>query len=101
MIAKNEDKPEIEDKGTGVIINEPEFKDIYIPAFVALMLHKLGGMQQITVELLEKFPAEETPICEYNPKNKSWMMKTAAYHKKKTRKRGIIKQRKALIIPTN
>lgn len=70
---------------------EPEFKDVYVPAFCALMLHKLGGMQQITVELLEKFPESETPVIDYNPHKKTFVMMTQAYHKKKKRKRGIIK----------
>ena len=84
----NEDKQEV-----------PEFKDSYVPAFVGLMLHKLGGMQQITVELLEKFPVEDTPVIDYNPNKKAFMMKTAAYHKRKKRKRGIVEPRKDLIVP--
>jgi len=84
----NEEKP----------IEVPEFKDYYVAAFCALMLHKLGGMQQITVELLEKFPKKDTPVIEWNPKTKAYIMKTLAYHKKKARKRSIIK-RKKLIIP--
>lgn len=89
MIADNE-KPEV----------EPEFKDVYVPAFCALMLTKLGGMQQITVELLERFPKEDTPIYEYNPEKKAFVMKTPAYHKRKTRKRGLIKRKRNLILPT-
>lgn len=72
MIAKNEGQEK-----------EPEFKDVYVPPFCALMLHKLGGMQQITVELLEKFPEDETPIIDYNPDKKTFVMMTRAYHKKK------------------
>lgn len=78
MIAKNE-KPV-----------EPEFKDYYVAAFCSLMLHKLGGMQQITIELLEKFPKKDTPVIEWNPDKKAFMMKTLAYHKKKLRKRSVI-----------
>lgn len=88
MIANNKEKP-----------IEPEFKDYYVAAFCALMLTKLGGMQQITVELLEKFPSKDTPIIEYNPENKSFVMKTLAYHNRKKRKRGLIKPRRKLILP--
>jgi len=88
-------EPEKEDS-----IQEPEFKDYYVAAFCALMLAKMGGMQQITVELLEKFPKKDTPVIEWNPKTKAFMMKTLAYHQRKKRKRQVIKPRRNLILPT-
>lgn len=77
-------------KGNGEI---PEFKTEYVPAFCALMLHKLGGMQQITVELLEKFPKKGTPVISWNPETKAFVMKLP-----KKRKRGIIKPSKRIIL---
>lgn len=87
MIAKNECQEK-----------EPVFKDEYVPAFCALMLHKLGGMQQITVELLEDFPEAEVPVIDYNPDKKTFVMMTQAYHKKKKRKRGLIKPSRKLFL---
>ena len=75
----------------------PEFKDSYVPAFVALMLHKLGGMQQIPVELLEKFTEKDIPIIDWNPDKKAFMMKTPAYHKRKTRKRNVLTPSRKII----
>jgi len=70
----------------------PEFKADYIPAFCALMLHKLGGMQQIAVELLEKFPKKDIPVISWNPKTKAFVMKNP-----KKRERSIIKPSRRII----
>ena len=76
-------------KGNGEI---PEFKSEYIPAFCALMLYKLGGKQQITLELLEKFPKNDIPVIFWNPETKSFVMKNP-----KKRSRGIIKPSRKII----
>lgn len=77
-------------KGNGEI---PEFKTEYIPAFCGLMLHKLGGMQQITLELLEKFPKKDVPVISWNSKTKAFVMKNP-----KKRSRGVIKPSKRIIL---
>ncbi len=42
-------------------LQAPEIKDGYVAAFIALMLHKLGGYQTIPLKNLDKFPIKESP----------------------------------------
>lgn len=82
-------------QGNGEI---PEFKSEYIPAFCGLMLHKLGGMQQITLELLKKFPKKDIPVIDWRSENKSFVMATPQYITAKKRKRGLVLPKRKLIL---
>ena len=54
----------------------PTFEPRFFWAFVALMLYKLGDVEMITLERLEKFDAEkDCPEVVWIAEKKAWMMK--------------------------
>lgn len=54
----------------------PEFKPQYFWAFCALMLYKLGDVEAISLECLDKFNAErDSPDVIWNAEKKAFIMK--------------------------
>ena len=72
---KNEDTTD-NHKPAGDENVQPVFKPEYFWAFAALMLYKLGDVEAITLEHLEKFDAErDCPDIIWNAEKKSFIMK--------------------------
>jgi len=58
----------------------PEFKNEYYWAFMALALYKIGNIETIPIEALEKFDAErDSPDIIYNPESKSFSLMNKEY----------------------
>ena len=55
-------------------LQAPEIKDWYVSAFLALMVHKLGGYQTIPLKDLEKFPIKGTPQIHWNPEKQAFTL---------------------------
>jgi len=70
MNEANEQKPSDEP-----VAGRPEFRPAWFWAFVALMLHKLGGMEAVTIERLEQFDIEDCPEVYYDGDAKAYVMK--------------------------
>jgi len=58
----------------------PEFKNEYYWAFMALALYKIGNIETIPIEALEKFDAErDSPDIIYDPESKSFSLRNKEY----------------------